>query len=174
MNPRGLVQRCQLRDLSQIGIAEESEVSLIFAKQCGRCLLICLILGLRLMAQTAGEPGADESADGTPASVASGDHDRGKDSQGILIDSKPDACDAFLASPHGKRIVGALSVLSGLMFLLTRRIVGCGDEPKKGDTVAEYVAVIRQEALLLLGYAALMLGTTYLVWSIFSVHLSAR
>lgn len=149
-------------------------MSLISAKLCGRCLLICLILGLRLMAQTASESGADESVDGTPASVASGNHDRGKDSQGILIDSKPDACDAFLASSHGKRIVGALSVLSGLMFLLTRRIVGCGDEPKNGDTVAKYVAMIRQEALLLLGYAALMLGTAYLVWSSFPVHLSAR
>jgi len=174
MNHRGLVLTCKLRDLSQIGIAKESEVSSIFAKQCGRCMLICLVLGLRLMAQTASESSADKSADGAPASVASGDHDRGKDSQGILIDPKPDACDTFLASPHGKRIVGALSVVSGLLFLLARRIVSCGDEPKNGNTVDKYVAVIRQEALLLLGYAALMSGAAYLVWSSFPVHLNAR
>lgn len=160
-------------------------MSLIAPKRRVVCLLVCLVLGLPLIAQTASESDTRESADaGTAspktdrtdtalqASDAPGGHHGKKASQGIFIDSKPDAIDAFLASRQGKCIVGALSVAIGVALLFTRRIAACGNERflKSEHMVAKYEAVIRRDALLLFASLALMFGTVYLVWSIFPVQ----
>ena len=166
----------------QMAIAEERESSLIASKLCGVFLLICLVLGLPLIAQTASESDTHESADAgttpprkdrsdrTPrASDASGNPYGKKTLQDIVIDSRPDFLDTFFARRKGKRIVGALSVVIGVIFLFTRRIVSCGNKHdlKNERAVREYEAAIQRDTLLLLGSIALMLGTVFAVWSIF-------
>lgn len=169
----------------EMRIAKGSEVSLIASRRCGVLLVVCLVLGLPLIAQTASESDTHEVADAgttppekdrsdkTPqASDASGDHYGKKISQDILIDPEPDFLDAFLASRKGKRIVGAVSAAIGMVFLLTSRIVSYGNKRflKNQHTVKKYEAVIRRDALSLLGSVALMLGTMCLVWSIVPVQ----
>jgi hypothetical protein len=175
----------KLSDAKQMGITKGSEASLIASRRCGVLLLVCLVMGLPLIAQTTNESDTHESADAgtapprkdrsdkTPQAVsASGDHYGKKAPQNILIDSKADFLDTFLATRKGKRIVGALSVAIGMVFLLTRRIVSCGCKHvlKNEHTVKEYEAIIQRDTLLLLGFIALMLGTVYVIWSTFPVQ----
>ena len=87
----------------------------------------------------------------------------------MWLDPNPDVFDFFLATRGGKFIVGALSVVIGMIFLLAGQRVRCdgGRCPKRERTVKRYEAVVQRDALLFFGAVALMLGAVYLVWSIF-------
>ena len=90
----------------------------------------------------------------------------------MYLEANSDVFDAFLASRQGKCIVGAASLIIGVVFLVIRLIVEYHDQTslKNDSVVNKCEAVIRRDALLLFGSVALMLGAVYLVWSAFPVQ----
>jgi len=74
----------------------------------------------------------------------------------------------FLATRHGKYLVGVLSVAIGTIFLLASQMVRRGGGSSKSErAVKRCETVIQRDLFLLLGSVALMLGAVYLVWGTF-------
>jgi len=89
----------------------------------------------------------------------------------MWLDPNPDAFDLFLATRHGRYIVGVLSLAISMIFLLAGQMEsfdGSGST-RNERTVKRFEAVVQRDALLFFGAVALMLGAFYLVWSIFTV-----